>query len=83
MEGKVKRRRGFTRVSRTHQVTLPGDALRAAHIKPGDELHVTVDGGRLVLTPADDPLEALIGSASGLSAATNLQAPAWGYPHRY
>jgi AbrB family looped-hinge helix DNA binding protein len=75
MAGKVKkRRRGFTRVSRKHQVTLPADALRAAHIEPGDELHVTVDGGRLVLTPVDDPLELLIGSAPGLSAATNLDA---------
>ena len=61
-------------MSRKHQVTLPVDALRAAHIKRGDELHVTVDVGRLILTPADDPLEALIGSAPGLSAATNLEA---------
>jgi bifunctional DNA-binding transcriptional regulator/antitoxin component of YhaV-PrlF toxin-antitoxin module len=74
MAGKVKRRPGFTRVSRKHQVTLPADALRVAHIKPCDELHVTVDGGRLVLTPADDPLEALIGSAPGLSAEANLEA---------
>lgn len=69
-----KRRRGFTRLSRKHQVTLPVQALRAAHLEPGDELEVTVDGGRVVLTPVDDPVEALIGSAPGLSAATDLDA---------
>jgi bifunctional DNA-binding transcriptional regulator/antitoxin component of YhaV-PrlF toxin-antitoxin module len=75
MDAKVKRRRGVTRVSRKHQVTLPVDALRAAHIEPGDQLRVTVDEhNRLVLTPVDDPLETLIGSAPGISAATNLNA---------
>jgi AbrB family looped-hinge helix DNA binding protein len=70
----VKRERGVTRVSRKHQVTLPVEALRRAHIEPGDQLRVTVDDqGRLVLTPVADPLEALIGSAPGLSAATNLE----------
>jgi AbrB family looped-hinge helix DNA binding protein len=74
MATEVKRRRGVTRVSRKNQVTLPAAALREAHIKPGDELRVTVDGrGRLVLTPMEDPLEALIGSAPGLSAATHLE----------
>lgn len=69
-----KRRRGFTRVSRKHQVTLPVNALRAAHLEPGDELEVTVDGGRVVLTPVNDTLENLIGSAPGLSAATDIEA---------
>ena len=56
-------------------MTLPVAALRQAHISPGDELRVTVDEqGRLVLTPFEDPLEALIGSASGLSAVTDLEA---------
>lgn len=75
MKAGVKRRRGVTRVSRKHQVTLPVDALRAAHLEPGDELRVSVDDdGRLILTPIVDPLEALIGSAPGLSAATDLEA---------
>jgi antitoxin component of MazEF toxin-antitoxin module len=56
-------------------VTLPVAALRQAHVQPGDELRVTVDEqGRLVLTPVEDPLEALIGSVPGLSAATDLEA---------
>jgi bifunctional DNA-binding transcriptional regulator/antitoxin component of YhaV-PrlF toxin-antitoxin module len=75
MATKVKDRRGVTRVSRKNQVTLPVAALRQAHVQPGDELRVTVDEqGRLVLTPVEDPLEALIGSVPGLSAATDLEA---------
>lgn len=74
MATEVKRRRGVTRLSRKNQVTLPVAALRQAHLKPGDELRVSVDDrGRLVLTPIEDPLEALIGSAPGLSAATQLE----------
>lgn len=73
MAAEVKRRRGFTRLSRKHQVTLPSATLDEAHLRPGDELQVTVDDrGRVLLTPVKDPLEALIGSAPGLSAETNL-----------
>jgi bifunctional DNA-binding transcriptional regulator/antitoxin component of YhaV-PrlF toxin-antitoxin module len=72
---KVKRRRGVTRVSSKHQVTIPVDALREAQVSPGDELQVRADGpGRLILTVPVEPLEAVIGSAPGLSAATDLQA---------
>lgn len=50
-------------------------ALKEAQVQPGDELQVSVDGrGRLVLTVVEDPLEALIGSAPGLAAATDLPA---------
>jgi bifunctional DNA-binding transcriptional regulator/antitoxin component of YhaV-PrlF toxin-antitoxin module len=75
MTPKVKRRRGVTRVSSKHQITIPVDAMKEAHVLPGDELRVKADGrGRLILTVVDDPLEALIGSAPGLSAETDLQA---------
>jgi bifunctional DNA-binding transcriptional regulator/antitoxin component of YhaV-PrlF toxin-antitoxin module len=75
MAPKAERRRGITRVSAKHQITIPVDALRDARIRPGDELRVTADGrGRLILTAVDDPLEALIGSAPGLSAETGLAA---------
>jgi hypothetical protein len=51
------------------------EALRQAHLKPGDEFRVTVDGqGQLLLTAVRDPLEELIGSAPGLSAETDLEA---------
>ena len=74
MAAPVKRRRGWTRVSPKNQVTLPVESLRAAGLVPGDELAVTVDDqGRLVLTPAVDPLDDLIGSAPGISRDTDLE----------
>ena len=73
-EVKVKRRRGYTRVSNKNQITLPAAALAAAHVAPGDELRVDVDGnGTIRLVRQQDALEALIGSAPGLSADTDLQ----------
>src|ERR1039457_6724008 len=75
MAPKGERRRGIIRVSARRQITIPGDALQDAQILPGDDLRVTAGGqGRLILTMVDDPLEALIGSAPGLSAETGLQA---------
>lgn len=72
---KVSRRRGYTRVSNKNQVTLPAAALPAAHLGPGDELRVDVDGdGALRLARAIDPIDELIGSAPGLSAATALES---------
>ena len=45
-----KRRRGFTRISAKHQATIPVHALKAAGLKPGDEVRVVAAGrGRLVL----------------------------------
>lgn len=74
MSAEVKPRPRVTRVSRKNQVTLPVAALHEAHVKAGDELRVTVDEhGRLVLTPVEDPLEALIGSMPGVSAAADLE----------
>jgi bifunctional DNA-binding transcriptional regulator/antitoxin component of YhaV-PrlF toxin-antitoxin module len=61
-------------VSSKHQITLPVEALRQAHVGPGDELRVTADGhGRLILTVVRDPLEALIGAVPGISADTDLE----------
>jgi bifunctional DNA-binding transcriptional regulator/antitoxin component of YhaV-PrlF toxin-antitoxin module len=76
MVGKVKhQKKGVTRVSRKNQITLPVAALREAQVGPGDQLQVTVAGhGRLMLTAVADPLDELIGSAPGLSAATGLEA---------
>jgi len=72
---KPRRRRGYTRVSTKNQVTLPVEALTAAHIGPGDELRVEVDGdGRVVLAREHDPWDDVFGSMPGLSAATDLEA---------
>jgi AbrB family looped-hinge helix DNA binding protein len=50
---KLKRRRGFTRLSSKRQVTIPVQALEETGLGPGDELKVEVDpSGRIVLIPA-------------------------------
>lgn len=62
-EVKRARRPGFTRLSRKNQATIPVAVLAEAGIRPGDELRVEVLGpGRIGLTRARDPLEALLGS---------------------
>ncbi len=71
---KPGRRRGYTRVSGKNQVTIPQAVLLAAHVAPGDELRVDVAAdGAIRLVREQDPLEALIGSAPGLSAHTDLE----------
>src|SRR5438132_859392 len=64
---KHRRRRGYTRISRKHQATLPVDALRQAGLKAGDELMVEAAGvGRNVLVRADDLIERHSGKAPGV-----------------
>ena len=64
---KERRRRGFTRVSAKHQVTLPVDALRGAGIQTGDRLRAEVRGpGELLLVRDEDPVEQFAGSLTGV-----------------
>jgi AbrB family looped-hinge helix DNA binding protein len=52
---KKKRRRGYTRISSKHQVTIPARALEQAGMDVGDEVKVDVDrAGRIVLSRADE-----------------------------
>jgi hypothetical protein len=56
-------------------VTLPVAVLAESRVGPGDNLLVEVAGdGRIVLMRERDPIEEIIGSAPGLSAATDLQS---------
>jgi len=67
---KVKRRRGYTRVSPKHQVTLPVDAMTRAGVRAGDRLRVTArETGEIVLELADDPVEAFAGALTGIFPA--------------
>jgi AbrB family looped-hinge helix DNA binding protein len=50
---KPSRRRGFTRLSSKRQVTLPLRVVEELKLKPGDELKVEVEGGRVVLARPD------------------------------
>jgi hypothetical protein len=58
------------RIDKRRKVGLPEDVLARADLGPGDLVQVRVrrDGG-ILLTKVTDPLETLIGSAPGLSAA--------------
>jgi AbrB family looped-hinge helix DNA binding protein len=47
---KLTRRRGFTRLSSKRQVTLPLRVVEQLHLRPGDELKVEADDGRVVLS---------------------------------
>ena len=63
-----------TKVSSKNQITLPVAALTAAKVKAGDVLRVEVVAeGVFRLVRQEDPVLALIGSAPGLSAATDLE----------
>lgn len=51
VSGVKKRRRGVTRLSPKHQVTIPAAAVEQLGLVPGEELQVDVDAaGRIVLT---------------------------------
>jgi AbrB family looped-hinge helix DNA binding protein len=47
---KLKRRRGYTRLSSKRQITLPVAAVNAMGLGPGDELRVDTVDGRIILT---------------------------------
>ena len=67
------RRRGYTRVSPKHQVTLPGDVLARAGLDVGDRLRVTSRRtGEVVLVHEADALETYAGRLTGLYPAGYL-----------
>jgi bifunctional DNA-binding transcriptional regulator/antitoxin component of YhaV-PrlF toxin-antitoxin module len=71
---KVRRRRGWTRVSAKNQVTIPVDALRSAGLTAGDELRVEADGpGRLVLMREDDLIARYAGDLTGVYRPGGLE----------
>ena len=62
-----KRRRGYTRVSAKHQVTIPVATLRDAGIRTGDTLRAEVRGpGEVVLIRDEDPLDRFAGALTGV-----------------
>jgi len=64
---KLTRRRGRTRISRKHQVTIPVEALAGAGLKVGDRLRANVTGpGQITLIREVDPLEQYAGAMTGV-----------------
>jgi bifunctional DNA-binding transcriptional regulator/antitoxin component of YhaV-PrlF toxin-antitoxin module len=74
MTARVKhRRRGYTRVSAKHQVTIPVDALQRAGIRTGDILRAEVRGpGEVLLVRDADPVTQYAGALSGVYAPGEL-----------
>ncbi len=67
------RRRGATRSSSKHQITIPADALRAAGLEVGDRVIAHADGaGRVVLEREHDILAEFAGTMSGAYTANEL-----------
>jgi bifunctional DNA-binding transcriptional regulator/antitoxin component of YhaV-PrlF toxin-antitoxin module len=68
-----KRRRGASRISAKHQITIPADALRAAGLEVGERVVAHADGpGRVVLEREADILDAFAGSLSGVYEVDEL-----------
>ena len=62
-----KRRRGTTRISSKHQVTIPTDALIAAGLEAGERLVARAEGpGRVVLERERDVLGEFAGALTGV-----------------
>ncbi len=60
------RRRGSTRISSKHQITIPIDALRAAGLEIGERVVARSDGpGRVLLEREHDVLADFAGALTG------------------
>lgn len=67
------RRRGTSRVSSKHQVTIPTDALRAAGLEVGERLVARAEGpGRVVFEREVDVLAEFAGALTGVYAPDEL-----------
>jgi bifunctional DNA-binding transcriptional regulator/antitoxin component of YhaV-PrlF toxin-antitoxin module len=67
------RRRGTSRISAKHQITIPADALRAAGLEVGERVVAHADGpGRVVLEREADILDVFAGSLSGVYEVDEL-----------
>jgi bifunctional DNA-binding transcriptional regulator/antitoxin component of YhaV-PrlF toxin-antitoxin module len=71
---KVKeRRRGATRISSKHQITIPASELRAAGLEAGERLIARADGpGRVVLEREHDVLAEFSGALTGVYAGSSV-----------
>ncbi len=77
MAGEVKqrRRRGYTRLSAKHQVTLPVETLKRAGLRTGDALRAEVRGpGEVLLVRDADPVDRFAGALTGVYGPGELDA---------
>ena len=73
--GDVKnRRRGASRISVKHQITIPADALRAAGLEVGERVVAHADGpGRVILERVHDVIAEFAGAMTGAYARDELE----------
>lgn len=68
-----QRRRGTSRISSKHQITIPVGALRAAGLDVGDRVSARADGlGRVILEREIDVVAEFAGALSGIYDYTEL-----------
>jgi bifunctional DNA-binding transcriptional regulator/antitoxin component of YhaV-PrlF toxin-antitoxin module len=68
------RRRGTSRISSKHQVTIPADALRAAGLEVGERLVAHADGpGRVIFEREVDVLAQFSGALTGIYHPDELE----------
>jgi bifunctional DNA-binding transcriptional regulator/antitoxin component of YhaV-PrlF toxin-antitoxin module len=69
-----QRRRGATRISSKHQVTIPIDALHAAGLEVGERVVAHAEGpGRVVLEREHDVLAEFAGALTGVFGRDELK----------
>ena len=77
-----KGRTTTTRLSAKNQITLPVEIIRKAGFKVGDTINCTVNkGGRIELSPPENPIMSLIGAGDGIFDDFDLEAEraySWG-----
>ncbi len=67
------RKRGYTRISRQHQVTLPADAMAAAGLVEGERLSAASPGpGKILLEREVDVVDAIAGDLTGVFEPCDL-----------
>lgn len=67
------RRRGATRISSKHQITIPTAALRAAGLEVGERVVAHSDGpGRVVLEREQDVIADFAGAMTGVYRTDEL-----------
>jgi bifunctional DNA-binding transcriptional regulator/antitoxin component of YhaV-PrlF toxin-antitoxin module len=67
------RRRGATRISSKHQITIPADALRAAGLEIGERVVAHASGpGRVILEREHDVIAEFAAALTGTYARDEL-----------
>jgi len=68
-----ERRRGASRISSKHQITIPVEALRSAGLEVGDRVVAHADGaGRVILEREHDVVAEYAGALTGIYRPSEL-----------